>query len=609
MPILKKSRSLRKGFKLIEPKEPELYREQFPYEEVPKILFDGIMVPNSIPGDFWITDTTFRDGQQARAPYTVEQIVVLYEMLHRLGGPNHVIRQCEFFLYSDRDRQAIEGCRGKGFKYPEITGWIRANKDDFKLVKDIGLKETGILTSVSDYHIFIKLKKTRKKAMEEYLDIVKDALDKGIIPRCHFEDITRADIYGFCLPFGEQLLKLAGDSGMPVKIRLCDTMGFGITYPGAVLPRSVPRLVNAFHNELGYPSEWLEWHGHNDFHKVHINGTTAWLHGISALNTSLLGYGERTGNSPLEGAIIEYIGLKGNANGIDLSVITEIADYYKNVVRAEVPRNFPFVGNEFNTTSAGIHADGLLKSQEIYNIFNTEKLLNRPLKITVTDKSGIAGIAQWLNDFSRSKSGVEANPISKRHPGVKRIHFWVSEQYSSGRTTGISSEEMIAQAKHHLPSLFESDFKRVLDAASEKAKKLAERISHSPEVKSMKGKVLEPYLDEVLKEEGSIQLLAITDPEGFRVSQVHTQRGEKGQFRNLMNKDFKETDWFLEVIKTGKPYFSDLFFSRYTNQLIMTIAHPIFDENDTIRAVMDIDFKFEELVKLLSNVPDDILEG
>ena len=609
MSMLYNLKSYKREFPLIEPKEPVLYREQFPYNEIPKILFDGIDVIPHPPDDFWITDTTFRDGQQARAPYTIEQIVTLFEMLHRLGGAKGVIRQCEFFLYSEKDRQAIDECRDLGYTYPEITGWIRANKEDFKLVKTMELKETGILTSVSDYHIFIKLKKTRKKAMEDYLDIVSDALDKGIIPRCHFEDITRADIHGFCLPFAEELLKLSQKSGMPVKIRLCDTMGFGITYPGAVLPRSVPKLVHAFRNEVGYPSQWLEWHGHNDFHKVHINGTTTWLYGISALNTSLLGYGERTGNSPLEGAIIEYIGLKGHANGIDTRVITEIGDYYKDNVKSEVPRNYPFVGNEFNTTSAGIHADGLLKSQEIYNIFDTDNLLNRPLKITVTDKSGIAGIAQWLNDFARSTSGVEAIPINKRHPGVKRIYSWVTDQYAKGRTTGISSEEMIAQAKHHLPSLFESDFKRVMEAASDKARKLADKISQSKQVKSMNRKGLEPYLNKLVKEEGSIQLLAITDPEGHRVSQVHTQRGEKALFRNLMNKDFRETDWFMEVIKTGEPYYSDLFFSRFTNMLIMTIAHPIFNDKKDIIAVMDIDFKFEELVKLLSNVPDSVLEG
>ena len=55
----------------------------------------------------FITDTTFRDGQQARPPYTVQQIVDLYTLMSSLGGPNGVIRQSEFFLYSAKDREAV----------------------------------------------------------------------------------------------------------------------------------------------------------------------------------------------------------------------------------------------------------------------------------------------------------------------------------------------------------------------------------------------------------------------------------------------------------------------------------------------------------------------
>ncbi|MEW5815310.1 MAG: histone-lysine N-methyltransferase, partial [Spirochaetota bacterium] len=433
------------GMTLIDRKTPELFRDQFPYSEIPRILFDGKMIPPSPPDEIWITDTTFRDGQQARPPYTPEQIVEIYTLLHRLGGPKGVVRQCEFFIYSQRDRRAVEGCLEKGFQFPEVTGWIRANENDFKIVKELGLKETGILTSVSDYHIYLKLKTDRRHILEEYLSVVKTALNEGIKIRCHFEDITRADIYGFCLPFAEELLKLTQESGIPIKIRLCDTMGYGISFPEALLPRSVPKIVYAFRQELGYPSELLEWHGHNDFHKVHINAVTAWLYGVSALNASILGYGERTGNPPLEGAIIEYIGLKGTTDGIDAAVITDIAEYYRNVIKADIPSNYPFVGAEFNTTRAGIHADGLLKNQEIYNIFDTEKILKRPLRVMVTDKSGVAGIARWINENLPFIVQGKVEEVSKRHPGIRHINNWVMEMYAQGRTTSISPEELIAQ--------------------------------------------------------------------------------------------------------------------------------------------------------------------
>ena len=210
--------------------KPNVFRNMFPYSEVPKIPFNDRIVPHNMPKDIWITDTTFRDGQQSRAPYSTEQIVTIFDYLHRLGGPNGMVRASEFFLYSKKDRDAVYKCMERGYEFPEVTSWIRASKEDFKLVKEIGMKETGILVSCSDYHIFLKLKMTRKQAMEFYLSTVKDAFAAGVIPRCHLEDITRADFYGFVVPFVNELQKLSAEAGIPVKIRACDTMGYGVPY-------------------------------------------------------------------------------------------------------------------------------------------------------------------------------------------------------------------------------------------------------------------------------------------------------------------------------------------------------------------------------------------
>ena len=152
--------SLNREFEIADVREPNLYREIFPYDKVCKVPFGNKLIPPMPAELFRLSDTTFRDGQQARPPFTVQQIVDLFDLLHRLSGPNGVVRQTEFFLYSDRDREAVERCRERGYRFPEITGWIRANRKDLKRVQEMGLKETGILTSVSDYHIFLKLNKT-----------------------------------------------------------------------------------------------------------------------------------------------------------------------------------------------------------------------------------------------------------------------------------------------------------------------------------------------------------------------------------------------------------------------------------------------------------------
>ncbi len=439
-------------YELQDVKEPNLFRDIFSYDEIPKIPFNHRLVPMNPAEEIWITDTTFRDGQQGFSNFTVEQIVDLFKMMSELGGPNGVIRQTEFFVYTPKDRKAIEECKKLGLKYPEITAWIRANEEDFKLVKQIGIKETGILTSVSDYHIFYKLKMTRKQAVEQYLKIAQQAIENGIIPRLHFEDITRADFYGFVIPFARQLMKLAHESKTPIKIRLCDTLGYGVTYPGASLPRSVPGIIYGMTRLAGVPSEWLEWHGHNDFYFGVVNATTAWLYGCSAANGSLLGIGERTGNTPIEALCIEYVALRGEENGMNLSVITDIARYFEEKIGYKIPPNQPFVGANFVKTRAGIHADGLLKYEEIYNIFDTEKILKRKPEVGISDKSGVAGIVYWIN--SRLKI-PENEWISKTHPGVLKIKEWIDDQYNNKyRISDISDEEMLELVRTHLPEIY-----------------------------------------------------------------------------------------------------------------------------------------------------------
>lgn len=328
-------------YKLQDVSQPELFREIFPYNEVPKVSYNYRHVPMDMPEHIYITDTSFRDGQQSREPYTTQQMVDLYKMLHRLGGPNGIVRQTEFFVYSKKDRDALERCMELGYEFPEITTWIRATKSDFELVKNIGIRETGILVSCSDYHIFKKMNLTRKQAMEKYLGVISDAIEAGLHPRCHFEDITRADYYGFVVPFATELMKLSKDSGVPIKIRACDTMGYGISYPGVSLPRSVPGIIYGLKHYAGVPSDMLEWHGHNDFYKGVVNASTAWLYGAGAVNCSLLGIGERTGNVPLEAMVFEYASLRGGFDGMNPTVITEIAEYLEKETGYEIPPMTP----------------------------------------------------------------------------------------------------------------------------------------------------------------------------------------------------------------------------------------------------------------------------
>ena len=426
-------------YELHDVEKPELFREMFPYSEVPKIAYNYRRVPMNMPEEIFITDTSFRDGQQSRAPYSTEQMIEIYKMLHELGGPKGIIRQTEFFVYSKSDRDALMKCMELGYDFPEITTWIRANKKDFELVRNIGIRETGILVSCSDYHIFNKMGLNRRQALDQYLGIVKEAIAADLVPRCHFEDITRADFYGFVIPFVSALMKISEESGIPIKIRACDTMGYGVPYAGAALPRSVSGIIYGLQHYAGVPSAQLEWHGHNDFYKGVVNATTAWLYGASAVNCSLLGIGERTGNVPVEAMVFEYASLKGTLDGMDTTAITRLADYIVKETDYELPPMTPFVGRNFNLTRAGIHADGLLKDEEIYNIFDTQKILNRPPMVAVSATSGLAGIACWINNFYRLSPDQQ---VTKQDICVQKIKEWIDNEYENGRITVISDEEL-----------------------------------------------------------------------------------------------------------------------------------------------------------------------
>ena len=574
--------------------EPELYRDVFPYTHVSRIEFDDtFLVPR--PADpMFITDTTFRDGQQARPPYTVKQIARIYDLLHKLGGKSGLIQASEFFMYSPKDRKAIEVCRSRGYRFPRVTGWIRANMDDLKIAHDMEFDEVGLLTSMSDYHIFLKLGKTREQAMNDYLKVVTKALEWGIVPRCHFEDVTRADIYGFCLPFARKLMELSHEASMPIKIRLCDTMGYGVPFPGAALPRSVQRIVRAFTDEAGVPGAWLEWHGHNDFHKVLVNGVTAWLYGCGGVNGTLMGFGERTGNAPLEALVIDYISLTGNDEAADPTVITEIAQYFEKELDYRIPDNYPFAGKDFNATSAGIHVDGLAKNEEIYNIFDTTKILNRSVPIIINDKAGRAGVAYWIN---QQFNLPPERQVSKKHPAVGQIHTRIMAAYEEGRNTSFSNKEIKNLVRRFMPELFDSEFDQMKRIAGELASNLVERLARDCQ-STADSEALTAQLQHFVRDYSFIQYAYVTDVKGHSTAIAISDPGDQKGYKAFpIGFDYSNREWFLQPMRTGKLHITNVHQSQVTGQLIITVSTVITDANDEIIGVLGADIQLEEIIR------------
>ena len=139
--------------------------------------------------------------------------------------------------------------------------------------------------------------------------------------------------------------------------------------------------------------------------------------------------------------VFEYAQLRGTLDGMDTTVITEMADYYEKETGYRGPSRTPFVGKNFNVTRAGIHADGLLKNEEIYNVFDTDKFLNRPPLVAISNTSGLAGIAHWINTYFKLPDDKK---VDKNSELVNAVKDWVDEQYEEGRVTVLTDDELIA---------------------------------------------------------------------------------------------------------------------------------------------------------------------
>ena len=417
---------------------PDYIESAFPPGDFPR--YDWPERPAGLPAEVWTSETTHRDGQQGGLPLAVEQSGRIYEAMCAFTGNSGAIRQAEFFVYREPDRRALESAleRWNSGAPIEPTTWIRAAAKDVALIRSLGVRETGMLASISDYHTFHKfVPGGRRPAVESYLAAVRLCLDLGIRPRLHLEDATRAplDVIAW---FAEAVLtefdKAGSEPRLRPKFRVCDTMGIGLPYDDVAAPRSVPRIFARLCS-LGLGPEALEFHPHNDTGLIVANCLAAVRAGCGAINGTLLGKGERTGNAPLEMVLLHLIGMGFfPVRRPDFVALNDLAAFYSDLGHG-VPAKYPLYGRDAHRTRAGIHADGLNKFWWMYAPFDVPKLLGRPLEVSLTKDSGIAGIIFLL------KQHHGTNP-AKDDPRVRALQTWVTAQFEGGRQTSIEWEEL-----------------------------------------------------------------------------------------------------------------------------------------------------------------------
>jgi 2-phosphinomethylmalic acid synthase len=429
--------------------EPEYFLESFPRDAFPHYLWERSA---TLPAEAWTTETTHRDGQQGGLPLTREQSVAIYDLLCAFSGASGAIRQAEFFVYRPSDRAALEAAleRYQSGAPIEPTTWIRAKESDVGLVRELGVGETGMLASASDYHTFHKFTPGgRQQAAETYLAAVEMALEAGIRPRLHLEDATRAPM-DFMLSFIAAVMARAEAYGPELrpKFRVCDTMGLGLPYDDVALPRSVPRLFAAL-REAGLQPEDLEFHPHNDLWMAVPNCLAAVRAGCAAINGTSLGKGERSGNAPLEAVLVHLMGMGYfKKDAPDFTALNTLADLYAEM-NQPLPAKYPLYGKDAHRTRAGIHADGLNKFWWMYAPFNVPQLLGRPLEVSLTKDSGLAGLQFTV------KQHLELE-LSKDDPALREIQEWLTRQFDGGRVTGVEWEELEPVVRRYVSALLQA---------------------------------------------------------------------------------------------------------------------------------------------------------
>ncbi len=408
-----------------------------------------------------ITDTTLRDGAQDPrfALFPNDARLKYFDLLHELDGGKGVIEQVEVFIYQKRDVSSLEELLDREYPYPQVTTWTRATPKDIKLMVEVTrgrVKETGMLASCSDHHIFDKLGfHSKEEAIEKYLAPIMTAVECGVTPRVHLEDATKADIYGWVIPFIQRVLR---ETNNKAKFRVCDTLGLGVPDAYASLPLGVPRLISTLVKETGAQ---LEWHGHNDFGFATANSMTALRYGCKRVNVAFGGLGERTGNTPIEQVIADYIRYWGDP-GFKLEALPKIAALIRKDV-SDIPVKQPIIGEAIFTTQAGIHQSGVERQAkaeggDIYLPFSGTVLGKEEVEtMRIGSLSGMGGIVSVLNRYAKRLTG-EDGKYNGASRAAKYVYDKVQEAYDGRfdettgkwvgyRTTFFSPEEVWALAK------------------------------------------------------------------------------------------------------------------------------------------------------------------
>ncbi|QLH74375.1 MAG: homocitrate synthase [Methanomassiliicoccales archaeon] len=351
-----------------------------------------------------ICDTTLRDGEQAAGiVFANLEKLRIAKLLDEIG-----VQQIEAGIpaMGGDEKKAIKKIAGLGLS-ASILGWNRANKEDIDHSIDCDVDSVAISMSSSDIHIQHKLMKSREWVLDKITEAVSYAKDHGLYISCNAEDASRAD-RDFLIKFA-LTAKEAGAN----RFRYCDTIGM-----------QDPRRT---YDDIKYIIEnakiEVEMHTHNDFGMATANAIAGIQAGARFASTTVLGIGERTGNSPLEEIAMAAKHILKMDVEFDTKRFREVSEYVARAAGRTIPGWKPIVGENCFAHEAGIHTDGVIKYLSNYEPYSPEEVgLSR--KIIIGKHSGRHTLKQVLakhgHEIDDNTSGILLEHVRASSVALKR---------------------------------------------------------------------------------------------------------------------------------------------------------------------------------------------
>lgn len=341
--------------------------------------------------DINIVDTTLRDGEQtAGVVFANKEKVRIAKMLDELGVPQIEVG---IPIMGGDEKEAIREITKLNLK-ASIMGWNRAVVKDIEESIKCGVDAVAISISTSDIHIKHKLNSTREEVLDRMVKAVEFAKKEGMYISVNAEDASRTDDE-FLIEFAKSAKSAGAD-----RIRFCDTVG-------VLEPFSTYEKIKKLKDNVDID---IEMHTHNDFGMATANALAGIRAGANFVSTTVNGLGERAGNAALEEVAMALKYIYNIELGLDTKMFREISEYVSKASGRFLPVWKAIVGDNMFAHESGIHADGMLKHPNTYEVFKPEEVgLIR--QIVIGKHSGTAAIKAKYKEFGLEIDEKTANEI------------------------------------------------------------------------------------------------------------------------------------------------------------------------------------------------------